>query len=135
MALTLHTFTVYDVTHFPLVVMRNEAIAPGYAVQWEKELEALLHHAQPFVILFPPGRPEAEDHEDRKRRMQWFKANRERLSAVCRALISIEADEEERESLRARAADLVKVFGVPLEIAMSWEEAQALGARLTLCVD
>ncbi|NWB99108.1 hypothetical protein HX882_24760 [Pseudomonas gingeri] len=135
MILDPQRFTVYDIQTFPLVIACNEAIVPGYAEQWERELDALVAQPQPFVIIFPEGRPEAESHEDRKRRMAWFKANRQRLGSVCRALISIESDAREREQAQARAQDLAKVFGVALETTATREEAQLLARRLLLEMD
>ena len=64
MKLDPQQFTVYDITDFPIVTVRNGAIVPGYAAQWEAELNALVAQPQPF----PAGRPEEENHEDRKRR-------------------------------------------------------------------
>lgn len=48
------TFSVYDIQQFPAIVARNDAIQPGYAQQWEAELERLVAQPQPFVIIFPP---------------------------------------------------------------------------------
>lgn len=130
MKLDPQRFTVYDITEFPIVTVRNGAIVPGYAAQWEAELDALVAQPQPFVLLFPAGRPEEESHEDRKRRMGWFKANKQRLADVCRGLISVEPDERERQQANARAGDLAKVFGVAVETTSTLDEAQALARQL-----
>lgn len=63
-----------------------------------------------------------ENDDDRKRRIMWFKANKQYLGNVCRTLISIALDATERESARAREADLAKIFGVPLRTATSSDE-------------
>ncbi|MEO3715583.1 hypothetical protein [Roseateles flavus] len=122
-------FTVFDITAFPIITMRNEAIAPGYTVQWEAELNALTAQPQPFVLLFPAGRPEQEGQEDGKRRMIWFKANRRRLTSVCKGLISVEPDEGERRQAHARAGELAAFFGLPVETTSTIDEAQALAWR------
>ncbi|QNN55751.1 hypothetical protein H9K76_14125 [Diaphorobacter ruginosibacter] len=124
------TFSIYDIQQFPIVTMRNDAIRPGYAQQWEAELERLIDQQQPFVIIFPSGRPETEDHEDRKWRILWFKANKQRLGGVCRALISIEPDASEREAARAREVDLSKVFGVPLRTVENSDDAIQVAQQL-----
>lgn len=130
MTLDPMTFSIYDIQQFPIVTMRNDAIRPGYAQQWEDELERLINQPQPFVIIFPPGRPETEGHEDRKRRVLWFKANKQHLSRVCQALISIEPDASEREAASARETDLAKVFGVPLKTVENSDAALQLARQL-----
>lgn len=54
MTLSSQRFTVYDIRQFPLVIMRNQAIVPGYTKRWEEELNSLIAQALPFVIVFPP---------------------------------------------------------------------------------
>ncbi|HGM5492736.1 TPA: hypothetical protein ACKP1B_004441 [Serratia fonticola] len=130
MTLSSQRFTVYDIRQFPLVIMRNQAIAPGYTQQWEEELNRLLAQAIPFAIVFPPNRPKEETNEDRKCRMCWFKANKERFGCVCRALISVEPDPKKREQQMAHADEMFRLFGVPLETVASLEEALTLGEKL-----
>lgn len=130
MTLSSQRFTIYDIRQFPLVIMRNQAIVPGYSKQWEEELDSLIAQALPFVIVFPPNRPKEESNDDRKCRMRWFKANKEKFGGVCRALISVESDPKEREQQMAHAKEMVKFFGTPLETAVSLEEALILGEKL-----
>ena len=130
MTLNSQRFTVYDIRQFPLVIMRNQAVVPGYTKQWEEELNRLLEQALPFVIVFPPNRPKEESNDDRKCRMRWFKANKEEFGGVCQALISVEPDPKERELQMAHAKEMIKFFGTPLETAASMEEAMTLGEKL-----
>ncbi|HLO92863.1 MAG TPA: hypothetical protein VK195_00970, partial [Burkholderiaceae bacterium] len=55
---------VFEMDGFPVVTFRNEAIRPGYAARWAREMEALVARAETFVLLFLPERPE-EALEDR----------------------------------------------------------------------
>ncbi len=130
MTLSSQRFTVYDIRQFPLVIMRNQAIVPGYTKQWEEELNQLIAQALPFVIVFPANRPKEETNEDRKRRMRWFKANKAEFSRICYAMISVEPDPQEREQLVAQAKEMFKFFGVPLETVTDMEEALMLGEKL-----
>lgn len=122
-------FTVHDISSFPIIRSRPEAIVPGYAERWVSEMEALLAQGQPFVVVFPTGSAE-EAHEDRKRRGIWLKANKKALGRLCLSLIAIEPDRLKRMALRAQAAMATKVFGIAMEIAASPEEASDLAARL-----
>lgn len=130
MTLNSQHFTVYDIRQFPLVIMRNQAIVPGYTKPWGEELKKLIAQAIPFVIVFPPHRPKEETNEDRKYRMRWFKANKDKFGSVCRAMISVEPDPKEREQQIAHTKEMMKFFGTPLETATSLEEALMLGEKL-----
>ncbi len=130
MTLNPQDFALYDIQQFPLVTMRNQAVVPGYAPQWEQELNRLIAQPLPFVIIFPPDRPDTENSEDRKRRMRWFKAHREAFGKACRALISVQPDPAEREQQRAHANEILHFFGTPLASVASLAEAIALGEKL-----
>ncbi|MTJ82823.1 MAG: hypothetical protein F8N37_17685 [Telmatospirillum sp.] len=115
-------FEVHDISGFPVVRTRPDAARPGYAAQWEIEMDALVARGVPFVIVFDGPRPE-ETHEDRKRRGLWLKHNRQRLGALCRALISVEPDPMQRTALDARSAMAEKAFGIPSRVVASATEA------------
>ncbi|ASL41998.1 hypothetical protein bAD24_I00820 [Burkholderia sp. AD24] len=125
----LTSSAVFDLSEFPLVIARNDAIAPGYAVTWEQDMNVLLKSDEPFVLLFISPRPE-ETHEDRKHRGLWLKTNRDALSQVCRALITVEPDEREREESKAGAAAISKAFGIPLEAVATLDDARKIGRQL-----
>ncbi len=119
---------VFDVREFPFVMVRNEAIEPGYAARWAADMNTLLRVGTPFVMIFPPGRPD-EDHEDRKQRGLWLKQHRDVLAAVCRALVSVEPDAEQRAAALDAAPGIEKAFGVPVEVAATLEEARRVALR------
>ncbi|PCE30122.1 hypothetical protein [Burkholderia ubonensis] len=123
-------FVVHDISRFPFCVFRAQAATPGYAPQWEKEIDALMHHGAPFVVVYVSLDAD-ETHEDRKQRAVWLKQNKAALGAVCKALISVEPDPERRISIAALGETAVKAFGIPHEAVASLDEAAALAARLT----
>lgn len=114
-------FTVHDVTDFPVVRMRR--VWPGYAPQWETEMNALMAQASPFVVIFD-DRSAEEIHEDRKVRGLWLKNNKHALGKICRAVIAVEADPVTRMAMQAQALAAGKAFGLAMVVASSAEEAE-----------
>lgn len=129
MALDPASFVVHDVSRFPVVHARAEAIQPGYAGQWSREMDALLAQDETFVVVMA-GNEAAETHEDRKQRGLWLKRNRQALGRTCLALVGIEPDGLKRAALRLQAAMAVKAFGIPAEIVASAAEAEQASARI-----
>ncbi len=66
-------------------------VHPGYAAQWQTEMEALLAAGQPFTVAYVELDP-VEPHADRKQRGLWLKHNKARLGRLCKAQISVEPD-------------------------------------------
>ncbi|SAI65373.1 Uncharacterised protein [Bordetella ansorpii] len=130
MSLDPAIFTVHDIREFPFVVFNQAAATPGYALQWETEMEALLRHGQPFVVVYDQLGTD-ETHEDRKHRGLWLKHNKEPLGHVCKALISIEPDDVRRAEILAMSGVTVKAFGIAHEVVATGGEALALARRLT----
>jgi hypothetical protein len=116
------TFEFHDVSGFPIVRSRANIARPGYAQQWEDEMEALLARAEPFVIIFEGERPD-EAQEDRKHRGIWLKQNKLRLGTVCKALITIEKNDLRRFAPNAQSAMSEKAFGIPMIIVADQSEA------------
>lgn len=128
MAEGLSGFRIYDVSAWPIVMLRSGAQAPGYAVQWVHEMNALLACNQPFVVLHGV-QGEDEAHEDRRVRAVWLKENKSALAAQCRVLVHVEPDPERRRAVRAQAAIAVQAFKVPMEVVANFEEALAAARR------
>ncbi|MFX8281923.1 hypothetical protein ABTL36_19670, partial [Acinetobacter baumannii] len=63
MAEALDRFRIYDISAWPIVMLRSGAQAPGYAPQWAREMEALLARNQPFVVIHGVQQVD-EAHED-----------------------------------------------------------------------
>ncbi|UHC17022.1 hypothetical protein LRS73_03660 [Methylobacterium currus] len=123
------TFTIHDMSCFPLVRARPEAVRPGYAAAWIAEMDALLAQGQDFVLLFTERRPE-ERHEDRKRRGLWLKHNKDALARSCLSLIVVEPDAVARVALAAQAALTAKAFGTRMDVVATHEDAGSLANRL-----
>lgn len=130
----LATLEVFDVSEFPLVIALNDAIVAGYAPRWERDMNVLVQQDRPFVLLFVSPRPE-EPHEDRKHRGLWLKQHKDDLARVCKALITVEPDAQEREASNANAAAMSKAFGMPLEAVATLAEAKERGLRLVAAGD
>jgi hypothetical protein len=130
MGLDSRVFIIHDVTRFPFVVFNEDAAQAGYASQWETEMAAFIENGQLFVVVYDQQRTE-ESHEDRKRRGIWLKHNKAALGRVCKALISIEPDEERRAQVKAMSDMAIKAFGIPHEVVAIREDALAIAHRLT----
>jgi hypothetical protein len=128
MNLNCTDFTLHDVSRFPLVLARGDT-SPGYAAQWEREIQAFVAHGKPFVLIHSLARAE-ETHEDRKRRGLWLKQNKQALGAACKALISVETDAVRRTALATQSVMAEKAFGIPMRTAATLQEACADGLRL-----
>lgn len=121
-------FRIYDVSAWPIVMLRSGAQVPGYAAQWVREMDALLVRNQPFVMLHGV-QGEDEAHEDRRLRAVWLKENKSALAVLCRVLVHVEPDLERRRAVRAQAAIAMQAFKVPMEVVASFEDALAVAQR------
>lgn len=128
MAEAFDGFRIYDMSAWPIVMLRSGAQAPGYALQWAHEMDALLARKRPFVMLHGV-QGESEAHEDRRVRAIWLKENKAALIEHCRALVHVEPNPARRLAIRAEVAIAVQAFKVPMEIVASFEEALAVARR------
>jgi len=124
------TFIIHDVTQLPFVVFNEAAARPGYANQWETEMVTLMENGRPFVVVYDQHRIE-ESHEDRTRRGIWLKHNKAALARVCKALISIEPDEERRTKVEATSDMAAKAFGIPHVVVAMRDDALTIAVQLT----
>ncbi|MCQ1853060.1 hypothetical protein [Neorhizobium galegae] len=115
-------FVVHDISAFPIVTQRRDAVRPGYAAQWMREMESLLQSAAPFVIILEQGQAE-EESTDRKARGLWLKRNKHLLAPVCRAVIGIEGDGFKRAAFKTLALVAAKAFGMTMDVVASDGEA------------
>lgn len=125
-------FKIHDISHFPVVHVRANAVRAGYGRDWIREMERLVAGTTPFVLLYAEPHPE-EDHEDYKLRGIWMKVNKARLAARCRAIVRVEPDTEQQEQLLKHSVGVKKAFGVPTEVAATVEEA--IVRAQALCVE
>jgi hypothetical protein len=129
LALNPSSFVIHDVAAFPVVWCRTHRMQPGFSIQWEAEMDALLINARPFVVIFDPGEIE-ESHEDRKQRGLWLKRNKQAMSGICIGVISIEPDLLQRAAMIAQSLLAAKAFGVATEVAVSIRDAEDKAAEL-----
>jgi len=121
-------FRIYDISAWPIVMLRSGARVPGYALQWMQEMDALLARKQPFAMLHGV-QAEDEAPEDRRLRAIWLKENKAALAEHCRALVHVEPNAARRMAIQAEVAIAVRAFKLPMEIVASFEEALAVAGR------
>ncbi|OBR53125.1 hypothetical protein [Paraburkholderia tropica] len=125
----LEEFTVHDVSNFPEVRCDSNRIYSGYGPQWRDELEALIARAEPFYMVFDANGFE-ESQEDTRLRAKWLKENKSLLATVCKCIVSIEPNAEERERQNALSAGLERAFGVTRRVVADRQEATSVGHSL-----
>lgn len=129
MTIDVTTFTVHDVSLWPVVRQSAQSVHPGYATQWAHEMDSLLLISMPFVVIMAGDQP-AEDHEDRKARGIWLKKNKTALASVCRAVIGVEPSALKRAAIQVQMSLATKAFGTRMEMVSSEQEALALATRI-----
>jgi hypothetical protein len=127
MTLPNDCFEIHNISAFPLIRFCSERAGTGYAVQWQREMEALLAHGTPFAILYTAAHGE-ETQEDRKLRAIWLKQNRAALARLCCGLASVEPDATRRAALQQMAQGAMRAFGVKQIVTAT--EAEALNTLL-----
>lgn len=126
MSLDPSSFVVHDIRRFPTIVVRSGAVQPGYAVQWEKEMDRLIAYGAAFAVVYLEM-PRDETHDDFKRRGLWLKKNKTMLALLCKALITVEPDDVAREAARIRGLGATRAFGVPHHAVADADEAFDIG--------
>ncbi|NTF45548.1 hypothetical protein A6U86_08650 [Rhizobium sp. AC27/96] len=129
MTIDTTTFTFHDVSLWPIVRQSAQSVRPGYAAQWEREMDTFLAISMPFVVIMEGDQP-AEDHEDRKTRGIWLKRNKTALATVCKAVIGIEASAIKRAAIQVQMSLATKAFGTRMEIVASPNEALELAEKI-----
>ncbi len=128
MALDTHRFTVHDISRFPLCIVRNDRVVPGYGAQWQAEIEAIMAHGLPFVLIYlEPGDDEA--HADRKLRSLWLKKHKDAFARLCISLISVLADDVRRAHFDAMGKMGEQAFGIRYETAATQAEGETRALR------
>ncbi|WP_267551691.1 hypothetical protein [Rhizobium rhizogenes] len=129
MTIDTTTFTFHDVSLWPIVRQSAQSVRPGYAAQWEREMDTFLAISMPFVVIMEGDQP-TEDHEDRKARGIWLKRNKTALATVCKAVIGIEASAIKRAAIQVQMSLATKAFGTRMEIVASPNEALELAEKI-----
>lgn len=122
-------FYLHDVSEFPFVSLISDRCPPGYAEQWNREMDALLESNRLFVVAFEPAALD-ETPEDFRTRGIWFKKNRLLLPGRVAAMVGIVPSAEERQ---AHAVDMEKRsrgFGVRYCAMAGFDAARQATAHL-----
>lgn len=120
-----------DLQRFPLVDLVYEPGVPPDAAAFLAQFEQALDQEHPFVLISPDA-PELSADPDqalRKQLVLWIKQHKERLQALVRGHIMIEADPDKRAALEAMAPLTQKVWGYPLHVTDSARSADTLASR------
>lgn len=129
MNLDRSAFLIHDVSAFPIVRSQRDGMQPGFAAQWQVEMDDLLAGAEPFVIIFEQDQLE-EAHEDRKARGLWLKRNKQALVGMCIAVIAIEPDAVTRVLREAQSALATRAFGITSKVVGSEDDAVRVAGEL-----
>lgn len=96
--------------------------------------DALLDRAKPFVIIGSKRAEDAQREKDspaeRKRLMLWIKQNKKRLRTLVRGMVQIEPSATKRMALKGFMVMAEKIWGYPMLLAASKEEALPVASRL-----
>lgn len=119
---------LHDISRFPLVRLRPDAIQPGYAFAWRAEMQRLVAMATPFVLVSDHAADETAD--DARLRAAWFRLAPPALAAACRGFIVIEARIEARASTRETVRAMTQPSGVRTVVVSSLRVASELAPVL-----
>ena len=121
-----------DTTNFPHVWMSYEE-APDHDHEEDfAALEASFKRGAPFVILTDNAPSEGHDHshEDKKRTTLWLKKHKTELRTLVLAMIVIEPSAAKRMAFKPFGIAFSKVWGFPMKLSSSREEAMEVAATL-----
>ena len=121
-----------DTTNFPHVWMSYEETPDHDHEEDFWALETSFERGTPFVILTDNAPTEDHEHspEDKKRTALWLKRHKAELRTLVLAMIVIEPSASKRMAFKTFGVAFGKVWGFPLKLTTSREEAMALAGRL-----
>ncbi|WP_454689809.1 hypothetical protein [Achromobacter aloeverae] len=117
---------VIDASRFPIVTIDGPNLMPGNGPYIIDDLETLIEHGKPFVlIIVNGGAAQDRQHDEDKERMLWLKQNRERLGAVCKGIVSVVLDGDRLALIEKQAAGLGAALGIRFAAVSSHSAAEA----------
>ncbi|WP_287919338.1 hypothetical protein [Comamonas sp.] len=119
--------TLFDASAWPLVYGRfPELDEPDRVSRILNSLDAILALKQPFVVAWIPPSHDHDDepHEDEKRSVMWIKQRKADLRQHCRGYLYITTDTALRALLEERLKTVNKMYGFPMRVVLSRQEAQ-----------
>ncbi|MEZ2127709.1 MULTISPECIES: hypothetical protein [unclassified Sinorhizobium] len=128
--MTVSESAVLDASRFPIILAeRSKVVASGIEAMIA-DFEALLSDGQAFVLSLTGERDAELSHEDQKRWMLWLKENRDRMAASCRGVVSVLDKASDEVLQQKQAAGMQAMLGIPVRLAGSVEEADAIISAL-----
>ncbi|WP_034790196.1 hypothetical protein [Hyphomonas beringensis] len=121
-----------DTKNFPYVWMSYEE-APDHDHDEDfKALEASFERGEPFVILTDnaPAEDHEHSHEEKKRTALWLKKHKTELRTLVRAMIVVEPNSAKRMAFKPFGLAFGKLWGFPMKLASSREEAMEIADKL-----
>lgn len=125
--------TLFDASAWPLVYGRfPELDEPDRVSRILDSLDAILTLKEPFVMAWTPPSHDHDDepHEDEKRSVMWLKQRKADLRQNCRGYLYITTDVALRDLLEARLKTVNKLYGFPMRVVQSRQEAQVQLSKL-----
>jgi len=121
-----------DGTNFPLVWMNYDEGPDHDHDEAFAAFEANLKRGAPFVLLTEsaPTEEHAHGREEEKRISLWMKTHKAELRTRVLAMIVIEPSAARRATFKAFGVVFAKVWGYPLKLASSRDEALEIAAKL-----
>ena len=119
------SFTFLDASRFPIVRYRIPEAVGHLQAETDpllKDLDLLLSRNLPFILI-TSGQHDREPADVRKGRAVWFKAHQPRLAGLCRVMIHIAPDPQERRRMIEQTQTLTNTLGMPLFVVSEETEA------------
>lgn len=118
----------HDITRFSLVQAQVDT-SPGYALRWDRAMQALMDHGGAFVPIRANSRPGARGRSTRRPQLAGPLAQ-QALGVCCKAGNNAEVDDEWRAALATQSALAEKAFGIPIRLATTLAQPYAKGLPL-----
>ena len=121
-----------DDSRFPIVMYRVPAPCAATFESGDgllADLEALLRRGEPFVMI-SSGQHDREPPDIRRSRALWFKENVQRFAPLCKAMIHVERDSDERRRMESRLSTVGRGIGTRFMVVADAATAEALAWSL-----
>ncbi len=128
--MTFPDLAVLDCTKLPIVTLDRSKLALHGIEAMISDFEFLLRSGQAFVLSMASERGTDQPHDDQKRWVLWLKANRDRMVASCRGIVSVMDAVSDPALQQKQAAGMQAMLGIPVKLAENVEEADQIAAEL-----
>ena len=128
MTLKPEDFSINDISHFPIVRMLAEHRTQGGHDAWATEMEKLLDHGIPFVMI--GGGQLDETPEETRARALWYKEKSGKLGQMLAGMILLEPDPDKRAEIAPMVEKSARAFPWTSRVAASEDEAMAFAQEM-----